>query len=250
MSISSIILSMKQVLITDYTTKTPLQLMGFMAGICWNGDADEKSNIKRALSCIKSNHGRVLEFPEVYLVLEGWSAKCLRELYTHIGGSPTRLQASTRYIDYSESFENLVPKTIENNDEATVIWDRAMKETTQHMRELKDLKVAKEDYTNLLPLSYSSKMVWKVNLRTLVNFMNKRLCNRAYHEIRELANQLKDKLSKYSAEWNQIVEMLFVPQCEVYKHVNEKLVFCPEVKGCKRHRNIKDLKMMLYEPEE
>ncbi len=37
-------------------------------------------------------------------MLEGYSARVIRKWYTHIGGQPTRLQASTRYIDYEHGF--------------------------------------------------------------------------------------------------------------------------------------------------
>jgi thymidylate synthase (FAD) len=68
-------------------------------------------------------------------------------------------------------------------------------------------------------------MVWKVNLRTLVNFFGMRLCNRAYWEIRALAKELKDALSKYSPEWKEIADALFVPKCV-------QVGFCTEEKSC------------------
>ena len=93
---------MSECYILEYTTKTPLQMIGEMAGICWGSDIeDQKKNYKRAIDCIESGHGRVIEFPDVYMELSGYSAKVIRELYTHIGGQPTRLQASTRYINYT-----------------------------------------------------------------------------------------------------------------------------------------------------
>jgi hypothetical protein len=50
----------------------------------------------------------------------------------------------------------------------------------------------------------------------------------------------KTQLSEYSPEWKEIADKLFVPQCEIYKSQNPKLVFCPESKGCGRYKNIKD----------
>lgn len=82
-------------ILEDYTTKTPLSLIGEMAGVCWNAKLNDEANIARAIDCMRSGHGRVSELPDVYLVIEGFSAKMMRELYTHVGGSPTRLQAST-----------------------------------------------------------------------------------------------------------------------------------------------------------
>lgn len=56
----------------------------------------------------------MLEFPQIYLEISGYSARVIRELYTHISGAPTRLQASTRYIDYTnEGFDCIIPKSIE-----------------------------------------------------------------------------------------------------------------------------------------
>lgn len=216
--------------IKEWTMKDPLNCIGFNAGICWGSDiSTPEKNIKRALSCIGDGHGRVEELPDVYLVLDGWSAKCLRELYTHIGGSPTRMQASTRYIDYSkdESFKIVTPTTISRNEQAAAIWSQVLDEIHSGMKKLKDLGVPKEDYTNLLPLAYESKMIWKVNLRTLINFMNMRLCTRAYWEIRQLAAEVKKALANYSDEWKIIAAELFVPKCE-------SVGYCSEKHGCGR----------------
>ena len=110
---------MGTVTVQKYTTTNPISLIGEEAGICWGADiTDEAKNHKRGIDCIKSDHGRAMEFPQIYLVLDGWSAKVIREFYTHIAGGPTRLQASTRYIDYSKGFENVVPRSVEGNEEA------------------------------------------------------------------------------------------------------------------------------------
>lgn len=211
--------------IKEYTTKVPLQMIGEFSGICWGANVkDRQKNIKRAWDCIDSGHGRTEEFPDVYCVIDGYSAACLRELYTHIGGSPTRLQASTRYIDYKD-FEAVTPPSVAKSKKTEDIWNIVMHAIFSGMRELEAHGVPKEDYTKLLPLAYRSKMVWKVNLRTLVNFFGMRLCNRAYWEIRALAKELKDALSEYSPEWKEIADALFVPKCV---HVG----FCTEAKSC------------------
>jgi len=79
---------MGQIIIQDYTTKYPLQMIGKEAGICWQADVtDEEKNIKRAKDCVISEHGRTWEFPQVYMVLDGYSARVIREFYTHISHS-------------------------------------------------------------------------------------------------------------------------------------------------------------------
>ena len=220
-----------KITILDYTTKTPIQMMGYHAGVCYKSNiSDEQKNFKRGLECLESGHGRVMEFPDVYMNIEGYSARVIRELYTHIGGSPTRLQASTRYIDYTSAdmIDVVVPHSVEKNQIAKIVWDTAIYNITKAMNDLKNLNIPNEDLTNLLPLAYSTKMVWKVNLRTLINFFNMRLCSRAYWEIRELCDDLKKELSNYSEEWKTLSK-LFTPRCE-------QLGYCPEKDSCGRKK--------------
>ena len=226
---------MGKITILSETTKNPVSLIGERAGICWGADiSDAKKNSKRGIECIESNHGRTLEFPEVHMILDGYSAKCLREYYTHIGCLPSRLQASTRYIDYSKGigtnggFEYVTPHTIENNEKAFAEW----KQTMKYVNDLISLfintyKIPIEDATMALPISYSSKMVDKRNLRNLIDMSRNRMCSRAYWEFRELFNDICAALSSYSDEWKYIIDTQMKPKCEI-------LGYCPEKKSCGR----------------
>ena len=120
---------MGQITIQNRTTKDPITLIGEEAGICWGAKTDNpERNYKRGLDCINNQHGRTWEFPDVYLTLDGYSARVIRELYTHIGGAPTRLQASTRYINYTkdDGFEYVVPHSIESHVEADRLYTDVM----------------------------------------------------------------------------------------------------------------------------
>lgn len=219
-------------------------MIGHLSGICWGADTtNTEKNVKRAWDCINSFHGRTEEFPDIYCTIDGYSAKCLRELYTHIGGAPTRLQASTRFIDYEKGFKTILPPSVEKSPEATASWNAAVSSISDAMADLKSFGVPKEDYTNLLPLAYESNMIWKLNARTLINFMNKRLCSRAYWEIRKLTNELKSELMKYSDEWKAFAEAVYVPACEAYKFLNPNLCFCCETRGCGKYKYVKDLEV-------
>lgn len=236
--------------ILEYTTEVPLKMIGHLSGICWGADTTNyEKNVKRAWDCINSFHGRTEEFPEIYCTIDGYSAKCLRELYTHIGGSPTRLQASTRYIDYEKGFKTVLPPKVESSKEATASWNAAVDAVRDAMADLKNFGVPKEDYTNLLPLAYESNMVWKLNSRTLITFMNKRLCGRAYWEIRKLANELKTNLREYSEEWKAFADAVYVPECEKYKFLNPNLCFCCETRGCGKYPYIKNIEVSVKKDE-
>lgn len=216
---------------------------GYRAGVCWGAPLDDaEKNKKRAISCIKAGHGRVMEFVEVEVVISGISARCAREIYTHIAGV-TRLQASTRYISEETGFDYYTPPKIENDMVNKNMYTEGMAEIQKVYNGLLDNGVPKEDAANLLPLGMNTKMVWKINLRSLVNFMSKRLCNRALREIREFAIDLKNKLAEIDEEWAWIANALFVPQCEIYKYRNENLVFCTEQQCCGKHKKIEDIEL-------
>lgn len=213
--------------IFDTTDKYPLQKIGKMAGVCWNSPVDNaEKNIKRAKDCITSGHGRVLEYVDIELCISGYSARAIREYYTHIGGGPTRLQESTRYVN-CEKFEYYLPNTAKANPEAEQAYKECMDFIRTKYGELLEKGVSKEDAANILPLGMMTKIVDKRNLRNMINLMNQRLCTRAYIEIRTLANEIKKELSEYSEEWKWICENLFVPKCDVTG-------FCTEIKCCGR----------------
>lgn len=222
---------MGKIIILEETTKYPITLIGKRAGVCWGADiTDEKKNYKRGMDCITSNHGRTLEYVNVEMIIDGYSARVIREWYTHLGGSPTRLQASTRYIDYAKDngFEYVVPLSIKNNPTALVRYEVLMKRICEVCKELEDEHgIPREDSALCLPLGMATKIVDKRNLRNLVDMSHQRMCNRAYHEYRQLFNDICSALKNISDEWEWIVDNLFCPKCEL-------LGYCPEKKSCGR----------------
>ncbi len=215
---------MGTVTILDTTTKNPISLVGQRAGICWGADTtDAMKNYKRGWDCITSGHGRTLEFVNVEMVLDGYSARVIREWYTHIGGAPTRLQASTRYINYGE-FEYIVPESIEGI--ARDIYEKRMEDLRDSIQSLvEEYGVPREDAALLLPLGMTTKVVDKRNLRNLVDMSRQRLCMRAFWEFRELFGDIIVALNNYSDEWQRITTELFMPKCNAAG-------FCTEKHGC------------------
>ena len=215
---------MGKVTIVKYTTKQPLDMVGEMVGVCWNSPVDDSSkNVKRAMECFASGHGRTMEFPDVYLILDGYSARVMREFYTHIGGSPTRVQMSTRYVD-AKSFKYVIPPKIEENEEAKKVFVEAMEKIRECYSKLDELGTPREDNAMILPLGMESKMVDKCNLRHLMDMSRQRMCNRAYWEYRQLFKDICDALSEYSSQWEYLVKNYFYPKC-----VSTKT--CPEKRG-------------------
>lgn len=216
---------MGKVTILPNTPKNPISLIGERAGICWGANIyDFEANYKRGLDCIESGHGRTLEFATVELSLSGYSARVIREWYTHIAGGPTRLQASTRYIAYS-LFDYVTPPSVMKNDEAKLIYDEAMQTLSAWMRGLEEHGIPREDIAYLLPFGMETTIVDKRNLRNLIDMSHTRMCNRALWEFRDLFKDICDALRDYSDEWAYVVDTQFMPKCEM-------LGYCPEKHSC------------------
>ena len=218
---------MGNIIVMEETTKNPLELIGVSSGVCWGANIENtQKNIERGRSNLKSGHMRTAEFPQVYLVIDGYSARVIRELYTHIGGGPTRLQASTRYIQYG-AFDFITPPSIEKNKLAKDRYDLAMKTISECYCRLEELNIPKEDIANILPLGMTTKIVLRTNLRNLIDMSHQRMCTRAYWEFRNLFNDIIKALSEYSEQWAEIIKDYFKPKCEVCG-------FCEEEKTCGR----------------
>ena len=217
---------MGKIIVLPETTKEPITLIGKRAGICWGADiSDDTKNYNRGLDCIKSNHGRTLEYVNIELVLDGYSARAIREYYTHIAGSPTRLQASTRYINY-KNFDYVIPPSVKKFG-GEEIYKETMDIISENCQKLEQLGIPREDSAMLLPLGMSTKIVDKRNLRSFVDMSRQRECTRAYWEFREMFNDIKNALSELSDEWKYLIDTQFMPKCEY-------LGYRPEKKSCGR----------------
>ncbi|MCD7811297.1 MAG: FAD-dependent thymidylate synthase [Ruminococcus sp.] len=219
---------MGKIIIQSETTLDPISLIGREAGVCWGGDIiDKQKNYKRGIGCLESGHGRTWEYPQVYMVIDGYSARVIRELYTHIGGSPTRLQASTRYIDYQKGFPFVTPPTVLQNSEANKIYGKVMENIFEAMKSLEKLGVPRENVAMLLPLGMESKVVLRTNFRNLTDMSAQRLCSRAYWEFRRIMKDIMQALKEYSTEWEYLVDNYFKAKCDIAG-------FCTEKKCCGR----------------
>ena len=193
----------KVIIQSEYTTKNPITMIGTEAGICWGADtSDAKKNYKRGLECLENEHGRTFEFPDIYMVLDGYSARVIREWYTHIGGAPTRLQASTRYVNYKD-FSYTTPPLVAQNEEARNLYSQTMETIAKACSRLEiEYGIPREDAAMLLPLGMSTRIVDKRNVRNLIEMSHQRLCTRAYWEYRALMQDICTALREYSEEWD------------------------------------------------
>ena len=214
-------MTLGKVTILEHTPKDPFNIRGEMAGECWGSDtSDDAKNERRGEQCVADGHGRIWEFADVYMKLEGYSARVMREWYTHIGGVPTRLQASTRYINY-DNLAVIEPPKIKCDAVASKVYNDCIENIRNTYKTLIDLGMTKEDVANILPLGMETVLMDKRNARNLVEMSHQRLCSRAYWEYRMLMHDIMKALSEYSPQWKFIVDNYMKPKCDVYGYCTE-----------------------------
>lgn len=142
---------------------------------------------------------------------EGVSRTLTHQLVRHRIASYS--QQSQRYVKLS-NFEYVIPPEIEKDEEAKAIFVEAMEKDSLYYNKLvgilyekhlnryladglserkaksKAEKEAIEDARYVFPNACTSKIVYTMNARVLLNFFKLRACNRAQWEIRELAIEM------------------------------------------------------------
>lgn len=200
-------------------THEPLSLMGEAAAICWNSKPSKDIGIR----CLKSNHGRVLEYPDVIISIEGYSTRMVRELFRHVIGT-SFLQESTRYVD-CKNFNYYTPNSIKQNEDAYNAYAEIMDNISDFYKCLEDQKISKEDIANILPLGMMTKVVYKINLRALLHLFELRTCTRAYQEFRDFMEELRTVLLNLDDDWKYIIDNFAKTKCEING-------YCREEKSC------------------
>lgn len=234
---------MGKVTILNETIKYPLSFMGSVAGIAYNSDISiQEKNQKRGLNCVRAGHGRMWEFCDIFMKIEGYSVRVMREFMRHVGDGLTAIQRSTRYVNESD-FGYYIPKYFykENNEVDFDAYTDIMSDISITYEEMLQRGVPKEDAANILPLGLDTVVVVKHNARTMIQMAEVRLCNRAYEEYRQLMKDIIIALGEYSEEWSLVVQEFFKCKCD-------KLEYCEEEYCCGKYKK-KD-EMILVSKEE
>jgi thymidylate synthase (FAD) len=206
---------------------------GTASAICYNSPTEKAESIGK--QCLKSGHfsgSRGLYF---MFKISGISRACSLELNRHEIGV-MKNQQSQRYVNM-DNFKYTIPKTIESNkneipltlnnegdflgyyDDTYLLYQDAINFAKLTYKALLDAGVPKEDARLILPEATHTEGVYGFTLEALMNLCNKRLCSRAWWEIRELVQEIA----------NQVIEIL--PELKPYLVPNcEKLGYCPEGK--------------------
>lgn len=179
----------------------------------------EESTEKFLKMLMGFSHASPLEHASFTFAAEGVSRTLTHQLVRHRIASYS--QQSQRYVRL-DNFEYIIPPAIEKNEEAKKVFIEAMNNDKLAYEKLTDIlitenakeyiekgldekkarkKVEKqsiEDARYVFPNACETKIVFTMNVRTLLHFFELRCCNRAQWEIRELATKMLIECKKVS----------------------------------------------------
>ena len=216
-------------------TENPVGAIEEAACNCYNS---EPTGGKIMKSCYKSGHHSVLEFCDFTFHVEGVSRALTHQLVRHRLASYA--QRSQRYCGEND-FDYVMPRSISENLEARDKYQKFMYECGQLYADLQQYGISNEDARMILPNACETVIEVKMNLRSLIHFMNERLCTRAQWEIRQLAREMKRCVEE---QYPELAKYL-VPKCEAH----EGTPFCSEHSTCGRHPLLKDIYKHFTEPK-
>lgn len=152
--------------------------------------------------------------------------------------------ASFRYID-KDGFKYVTPPLILKHEDARERYEALMAHINRERRAIKQMleahgelaKAATEDVNFVLPRATTTEFAIGFTPEALINFMYKRLCQRAAPLTRHLAALMKQEVARYNPTFAQEL----IPHCE-------HLLWCPEKKrSCGRYPTREEAKRLLDE---
>ncbi|CQR71581.1 Thymidylate synthase ThyX [Sporomusa ovata DSM 2662] len=176
-------------------TPEPERAVAMSARLCYSAAGAEEleqsmseAQIDKLIKKL-SNMGHLSTFEHVSFTfaIEGISRVLTHQLVRHRIASYS--QQSQRYVA-EHGFEYIVPPSIAVKPEAKAKYDTLMRQVQEIYDELLGLGVHQEDARYVLANATETKIVVTMNARSLLHFFEKRCCQRAQWEIRNLANAM------------------------------------------------------------
>ena len=173
------------------STPNPEMTIAECARTCYDSKAKDVEGARKMIkSLIKAGHTAMIEHATITFKISGVSRVVTHELVRHRIASYA--MRSQRYVNESvPTF--VVPKEIESNNEARILFEQAMQNAWFAYKKLQEYGLKNEIARYVLPNAAESVICTTINFRALRNFFKLRLSKRAQPEIRELANLMLDK---------------------------------------------------------
>jgi len=209
-----------------YITPNAAQKIENIACVCYDSEPTEDCKIFKG--CMKSGHMSVAEHSDITFKVT-CSRACSHQLVRHRTGKFT--QRSQRYCK-EDGFDYYIPQSIANDRQALEIYNDVIHNIQANYKWLLDMGVEAEDARYILPNACETTIFITMDFRNFFHFLNERLCTRAQKEIRDIAKEM----AKLAVEACPIIKPYCVPKCESFS-----IAYCPEHKGCGRHKSLKEI---------
>lgn len=175
---------------------------------------------------MNSGHLSTIEHANFTFAVEGVSRALTHQLVRHRVASFS--QQSQRYVKFKDGeFEFVTPPKISANAELKKKFEEKMKEIGTFYEEMLEANIPAEDARSILPNAAATKIVFTMNARSLLNFLEHRLCIRAQAEIREMANKMLELVKPVAPN----IFKFAGPTCETQKICWEGDLSCGKWKG-------------------
>lgn len=209
-------------------TPEPAWVIEQAASVCYNSTPSREC--KLPWLCYSSGHTSVLEHASFTFKVSGISRACSHQLVRHRMASFS--QRSQRCVD-EDGFDYIEPSTASDTSQFShQQYESAMRQAKHFYQSIKQA-IPQEDARYVLPNACCTVLCVTMNLRSLINLMNERLCSRAQWEIRCVAQQMRRLVSAVMPQ----AENMLVPKCEK----NAQFPFCPERSSCGRHKKLSEV---------
>lgn len=210
-----------------YITPNAAEKIEQIASVCY--DSEPTEDLKIFKGCMSSGHMSVAEHSDLTFKVT-CSRACSHQLVRHRTGKYT--QRSQRYCN-EDGFEYYMPESIKKDECARNLYDSLMVLIRSCYTALtEEYNVPAEDARYILPNACETVIYVTMDFRNFFHFCNERLCTRAQKEIRDVAKEMV----RLAVEACPAIKKYCVPKCESYP-----IAYCPEHKGCGRHKSLKEL---------
>ena len=191
-------------------TKNSCQLIERAARACYNSAPNPETRSEFLQGLVRSGHESPIEHAKLTIEVSDVSRAFTHQLVRHRLMSFS--QASQRYIKFSGDIDNfIVPEDILNNEEAKIVYGKALSEIMDGYNKLCELGIKREDARMLLPNSSETKIVVTANFREWRHFFEVRCDKHAQWEIRRFALSLLHWLAT-----NDETKDIFIDQAEKF----------------------------------
>lgn len=209
-----------------YITPNAAQKIESIACVCYDSEPTEDCKIFKG--CMKSGHMSIAEHSDITFKVT-CSRACSHQLVRHRTGKFT--QRSQRYCK-EDGFDYYIPQSIADDRQALEIYNDVIHNIQANYKWLLDMGVEAEDARYILPNACETTIFVTMDFRNFFHFLNERLCTRAQKEIRDIAKEMV----RLAVESCPIIKPYCVPKCESFS-----IFYCPESKGCGRHKPLNEI---------